>query len=108
MARRHLRHGLTEIHRSLSRSAFLKSVQRLVPSLLDSDLRPGGAGVRAQAVERSGRLVDDFRFARTGAMIHVLNVPSPAATASIAIARRISRMAEESLGWDLPSGTRRA
>lgn len=108
MARRHLRYGMREIHRSLSRSAFLKSVQRLVPWVRGEDLRPGGAGVRAQAIERSGLLVDDFRFARTDGMIHVLNVPSPAATASIAIARRISEMVEESLGRDLPSGTRRA
>lgn len=108
MARRHLRYGLGEIHRSLSKSAFLKSVQRLVPGVRDEDLRPGGAGVRAQAIERSGLLVDDFRLARTDGMIHVLNVPSPAATASIAIARRISQMVEESLGPDLPSGTPRA
>ena len=97
MARHHLRYGLSEIHRSLSRRVFLRSVQRLVPDVRATDLRPGGAGVRAQAVERSGGLVDDFRFARTESMIHVLNVPSPAATASIAIARRIADMADEAL-----------
>jgi L-2-hydroxyglutarate oxidase len=95
LAARHWRYGLGEMHRSLSRVAFLRALQRLVPDLRDVDLRPGGAGVRAQAVDRSGGLVDDFHFVRTERMTHVLNVPSPAATASIAIARRIVEMIPE-------------
>lgn len=108
MARRHLRYGLAEARRSLSRKAFANAVRRLVPELRDTDLYQGRTGVRAQAIERSGLLVDDFRFARTEGMIHLLNAPSPAATASIAIARRVSQMAVEPLGDYLPSGTRRA
>jgi L-2-hydroxyglutarate oxidase LhgO len=92
---RHWRYGLGEMHRSLSRGAFLRALQRLLPELRAEDLRPGGSGVRAQAVDRSGGLVDDFHFVRTEGMTHVLNVPSPAATASIAIARRIVEMMPE-------------
>jgi (S)-2-hydroxyglutarate dehydrogenase len=89
MARRHTRMGLAEIWRSISKKAFHRALQRLVPELRESDLHPGGAGVRAQALERTGALVDDFRFIRSGGMVHVLNAPSPAATASFAIARVI-------------------
>lgn len=85
MARRLWRPGLGEVRRSLSRRAFVRASQRLVPGLRDDDLRPGGAGVRAQAVDRDGVLLDDFRIVESPRMLHVLNAPSPAATASMAI-----------------------
>jgi L-2-hydroxyglutarate oxidase LhgO len=95
MASRHWRRGLVEVHRSLSRGAFLRAVRRFLPELCASDLLPGGAGVRAQAVDGAGNLLDDFRIVRTDRMIHVLNVPSPAATASIPIGRWIAGMLAE-------------
>jgi (S)-2-hydroxyglutarate dehydrogenase len=95
MARQHWRYGLGETHRSLSKRAFLKALRRLLPNLNDDDLVPGGSGVRAQAMERSGKLVDDFRIERQEGMVHVLNAPSPGATASIAIGRYISQIVEQ-------------
>jgi L-2-hydroxyglutarate oxidase LhgO len=73
-------------------------LQKLVPELRESDLSPGGSGVRAQAVSRDGKLIDDFRFVHTGRMVHVLNVPSPAATASLMIGREIVNLVEQSIG----------
>lgn len=98
MARQHWRTGFGEFHRSLSKRAFLAALRRLIPELQLSDLRPGGAGVRAQALERSGALVDDFRIVQSERMVHVLNAPSPAATASISIGRYVARMAAEQWG----------
>jgi L-2-hydroxyglutarate oxidase len=95
MAARMWRSGAGEYYRSLSKTAFVKALRKLVPEITGSDLRAGGAGVRAQAVDRGGRLVDDFRFACGGRMVHVLNVPSPAATASLVIAREIVEMAAQ-------------
>ncbi|HEY3174425.1 MAG TPA: L-2-hydroxyglutarate oxidase [Candidatus Polarisedimenticolia bacterium] len=92
LASKHWRYGVGELYRSKSRRAFLRALQRLVPDLRAEDLRLGGSGVRAQAVDRTGALVDDFTFEASERMIHVLNVPSPAATASLAIARRIVDM----------------
>jgi L-2-hydroxyglutarate oxidase len=89
MARRHWRSAAREAFRSSSRSAFLRALRRLAPDLRGEDLRPAGSGVRAQAVDGEGRLVDDFRIVPAGRMIHVLNVPSPAATAALAIGRTI-------------------
>ncbi|MBF8306107.1 MAG: L-2-hydroxyglutarate oxidase, partial [Acidobacteria bacterium] len=89
MAAKYWRSGLDEFYRSLSKRAFVRALQRLVPEIQESDLRPGGAGVRAQALDRSGRLLDDFHLVQDGAVIHVLNVPSPAATASLVIGRKI-------------------
>jgi (S)-2-hydroxyglutarate dehydrogenase len=83
-----LRYGQTEVgevHRSLSRGAFVRDLQRMVPSLSEGDLVPGGSGVRAQAVTPDGKLVDDFLLAESPGAVHVLNAPSPAATASLAI-----------------------
>ena len=68
----------------------MREAQRLLPDLRELDLRPGGAGVRAQALDRAGHLVDDFRIQTAGKIIHVLNVPSPAATASLVIARQLT------------------
>jgi L-2-hydroxyglutarate oxidase len=93
MAGRYWRTGLGELHRSLSKRAFLKALQRLLPELRLEDLRPAGAGVRAQALEPAGNLVDDFRIVAHERMIHVLNAPSPAATASISIGRTIADLA---------------
>lgn len=93
MARKYLLPGLKEIYRSFSKQAFLESAQELIPSLSDEDLQPGGAGVRAQAVDKSGKLVDDFVFAehKSGSkyVLNVVNAPSPAATASLEIGKTI-------------------
>lgn len=95
MASKHARTGLFEMYRSLSKAAFVRAVQTLVPDVRAEDLEPGRAGVRAQAVEPTGALVDDFRIVRGDAMFHVLNAPSPAATASIAIGRHVAQGATE-------------
>jgi len=90
LAARHWRTALGEWHRSLSRAAFVRALQRLLPRLGPGDLRPGGAGVRAQALDPDGQLVDDFRILEEERMIHVLNAPSPAATASLAIGEHLA------------------
>lgn len=87
---RHWRTGLAEVRRSWSRGVFLRSLQTLVPALEAADLAPGGAGVRAQALDRAGRLISDFVFAEHRRALHVLNAPSPAATASLAIGRVVA------------------
>jgi L-2-hydroxyglutarate oxidase LhgO len=97
MARKWWKVGAGEYYRSLNKAAFVKALRRLLPELQSSDLAPGGSGVRAQAVDRSGKLIDDFRFSTSDRAVHVLNVPSPAATASIVIAREIVNMAGERL-----------
>ena len=81
--------GIGEMHRSLRKPAFVKALQKLIPSIKATDLKPGRAGVRAQAVARDGNLVDDFLIQRNDRAVHVLNAPSPAATASLAIANHI-------------------
>ncbi len=81
--------GIGEMHRSLSKSAFVTALQKLIPRIRSEDLKPGRAGVRAQAVTPDGNLFDDFLIQRSLGAIHVLNAPSPAATASLAIAERI-------------------
>lgn len=95
---RHWRMGLEEFHRSFSKKAFVRALQRLTPAIRAEDLEPGEAGVRAQAVARDGSLVDDFLFLEAERMIHVLNAPSPAATASIAIGRVIAERAIKNFG----------
>jgi L-2-hydroxyglutarate oxidase LhgO len=92
LARRHWRMGLQEIWRSWSQAAFLRSLQRLVPAVAREDLEPGGSGVRAQAVDPDGAMVDDFRIERRPGQIHVLNAPSPAATASLAIGEYVASL----------------
>jgi L-2-hydroxyglutarate oxidase len=94
MARRHWRLGLTEIRRSLSKRAFVEALRRLLPEITVADLEPGGAGVRAQAVASDGKLLDDFHFVEGPGTLHVLNAPSPAATASLAIGEVIADRAE--------------
>ena len=84
------REGAMEVRRSLSRRLFAAAARRLVPEVRDADLRPAGAGVRAQAVAADGRLVDDFLVVETPAALHVLNAPSPAATASLPIGAELA------------------
>jgi len=95
MALKYWRSGIGEYYRSLSKPAFTRALQKLVPEIAASDLQPAGAGVRAQALDRSGRLLDDFVIVRSDRMIHVCNVPSPAATASLVIGEQIVEMALE-------------
>ena len=90
LARRHLGTGVDEVRRSLSRRRFAASLARLVPDVTTEDLVPAPAGVRAQAVGRDGALLDDFLLVRHERQLHVLNAPSPAATSSLEIARRIA------------------
>ena len=89
LARRNVVPGSREIWRSLSPKAFAASLSRLVPGIEASDLRPAAAGVRAQALRRDGSLVEDFLVQRGHRQVHVLNAPSPAATAALEIARHI-------------------
>jgi L-2-hydroxyglutarate oxidase LhgO len=98
MAGRYWREGAAEFHRSLSKSAFVKALQRLVPEIVSSDLVADGSGVRAQAVGRDGFLLDDFHFVQAGNILHVCNVPSPAATASLPIGQHIVEMARKGFG----------
>ncbi|MFI2508045.1 L-2-hydroxyglutarate oxidase [Streptomyces sp. NPDC018972] len=91
LARRHWRYGTGELHRSLSKEAFTRAVRRLLPAVREDDLVPAAAGVRAQAVLRDGTLADDFLIQETARAVHVLNAPSPAATASLPIGREVAR-----------------
>ncbi|WP_394813447.1 L-2-hydroxyglutarate oxidase [Streptomyces johnsoniae] len=90
MARRHWRYGAGEMHRSLSRRAFAAAVRRLLPEITEDDLLPDRAGVRAQAVLPDGTLADDFEFAEGPHTVHVLNAPSPAATACLPIGQEVA------------------
>ena len=78
-----------ELFRSFNRREFCRSLQKLVPAITEADLEPGLTGVRAQAMWPDGRLVEDFHFVRGDGILHVVNAPSPAATASLAIGERI-------------------
>ncbi len=97
LAARHWRTGLTEFARTLSRRRYVRAVQRMVPELRPDDLVTGGAGVRAQAVTWAGELVDDFSIVDDDRMIHVLNAPSPGATASLAIGEYLAGLAADRL-----------
>lgn len=98
MAGRYWRMGAGEFHRSLSKNAFVTALQKLMPEIQPADLKPGGAGVRAQAVDASGKLIDDFYIQQDERFIHVLNAPSPGATASLSIGRSIADMAIKGFG----------
>jgi L-2-hydroxyglutarate oxidase len=98
MLARWWRPGVTELHHALSRAAFARAAARYVPQLRVEDVRPAFAGVRAQALARDGRLVDDFAFSATERALHVRNAPSPAATSSLAIARYVADRAGEAFG----------
>ena len=105
MVARHWRRGFAEQWRSLSRRRFVRALKGLVPEVTAEDLQVAEPGIRAQAVDRHGRLVDDFRIVKTPGMVHVINAPSPAATSSISIGRYISHMALEALdAADAPQG----
>ncbi|AGS70463.1 L-2-hydroxyglutarate oxidase [Streptomyces collinus] len=93
IARRHWRYGAGELRRSVSKGAFLQAVRRLLPAVEETDLVRAPAGVRAQAVLRDGTLVDDFLIREGARTVHVLNAPSPAATASLPIGREVGRRA---------------
>ncbi len=99
MAAQHWRSGCSEYYRSLSKSAFVRALQRLLPEVCEADLVPGDSGVRAQSVRRDGSLADDFQIVPSVRMLHVLNVPSPAATASLLIARTIVDTASKTWAW---------
>jgi L-2-hydroxyglutarate oxidase len=98
LARRHWRHGRDEMLRSWIRSRFVAEARKLLPALRESEVRRAPAGVRAQLLDEKGDLVDDFRFVESPRALHVLNAPSPAATASLAIAGSIVDRAR-SAGW---------
>jgi len=89
MAVRNWNSGIEEMYRSWNKRAFTRALQKLIPDLQEDDLQAGGSGVRAQAVDSSGKLLDDFCFLYQDRILHVCNVPSPAATASLAIGREI-------------------
>ena len=100
LAAKHFRAGVSEINRSLRKGVFVKSLQKLVPDITADDLVPGGAGVRAQAVDRQGRLVEDFYMEESPGAIHVLNAPSPAATSSFMIGKHIANKADLRINAD--------
>jgi L-2-hydroxyglutarate oxidase LhgO len=95
MVRRYWAMGSYELWRSISKPAFVASLQRLVPEIRSEDVGRGGAGVRAQAVSPDGSLVDDFRVSVAAGAVHVVNAPSPAATASLAIGRHVAELAAD-------------
>mgnify|MGYP005817154163 CR=1 FL=1 len=107
MAKKYWRMGLEEQYRSWVKSAFVEALQKLLPEIRPEDLAPGGSGVRAQALDREGNLLDDFHFAHSPGMIHVCNVPSPAATASLEIGKSIVDMMAESFELPKPVQTAR-
>lgn len=97
LARRYWRAGFSEFRRSFSKRLFLADLQRLMPDLQAGDIARGGAGVRAQAVNAEGQLLDDFHIVEAESMVHVLNAPSPAATASISIGETVAARVLERL-----------
>ncbi len=99
MAAKYWQTGFGELYRSISKRAFVRALQKLLPAITEKDLVPGGSGVRAQAVSASGALVDDFVIRQSRSAIHVLNAPSPGATASLAIGQRIAEMAAQTFNF---------
>lgn len=97
VAKKYWKTGFGEFYRSFSKSAFTKALQKLLPEIQKSDLEPGGAGVRAQACDKDGGLIDDFYIKELPGQIHVLNAPSPAATSSLSIGNTISDLALKQL-----------
>ena len=95
LMRKHLWFGLDEYRKVISKRAFLRRARRLIPALQVDDLIPERAGVRAVALDRGGAILDDFRILRRGRAIHVLNAPSPAATACLAIGERVAELAAD-------------
>ena len=101
MAMKYYKMGYQEFRRSFSKDLFVKSLQKLIPEIQAEHIEVGGAGVRAQALERDGKLVDDFRIVEAERMVHVLNAPSPAATASLSIGKTISSMVLKRFGAEV-------
>ncbi|MEX0779701.1 MAG: L-2-hydroxyglutarate oxidase [Balneolales bacterium] len=99
MAGRHWRMGLDEIHRSFSKKAFLNELKKLIPALTLDDIVSAPSGVRAMALDVNGNIVDDFSFVKQGNQIHILNAPSPAATAGLALGDEILEKAERDFEW---------
>ncbi|MBK9098784.1 MAG: L-2-hydroxyglutarate oxidase [bacterium] len=95
MASKYYKMGFGEFYRSFSKKAFVKALQKLIPEIQEEDIESGGAGVRAQALEPDGKLVDDFRIVEAKKMVHVLNAPSPAATASLSIGKIIAELVKK-------------
>ena len=95
--KKYWRTGFGEMYRSFSKAAFTKALQKLMPNIKASDLVVGGAGVRAQACDKTGGLIDDFAIRELPGQIHVLNAPSPAATSSLAIGKSIAALAFKQL-----------
>ena len=93
VAAKYWKTGMGEYYRSFSKAAFTRALQELVPEVTESDLVPAGAGVRAQACDREGGLIDDFYITEGEGCVHVLNAPSPAATSSLSIGLTISELA---------------
>jgi (S)-2-hydroxyglutarate dehydrogenase len=102
---RHPRESAAELVRSFSPARFARSLQRLVPEVRASDLAPGGAGVRAQAMRPDGSLVEDFAFSEAVGALHVLNAPSPAATASLAIGGEVATRVAAAMRLESPQST---
>lgn len=99
MAAKYWKTGMGEMWRSYSKHAFVTALQRLMPELRDEDVKSGGSGVRAQAMDPSGNLLDDFHVVHAARQIHVLNAPSPAATSSLSIGKAIAGMAAQHFDW---------
>lgn len=97
VASKYWKTGLGEYHRSYFKPAFVKALQQLVPAITEDDLIPAGAGVRAQACDKDGGLIDDFYIQETNSFIHVLNAPSPAATSSLSIGLEVAERAMKKL-----------
>jgi (S)-2-hydroxyglutarate dehydrogenase len=93
VAKKYWRTGMGEMYRSFSKAAFTKALQKLMPEVQENDLVDGGAGVRAQACDRTGGLVDDFLILEKSQVINVCNAPSPAATSSLAIGQTVAELA---------------
>jgi (S)-2-hydroxyglutarate dehydrogenase len=97
-AGRHLRTGASELWRDISKRAFVRDIQRYLPEVTEADVRFGPSGIRAQALGRDGRLVDDFVVDQAGRVLHVVNAPSPAATSSLAIGAHIAQLVRDAMG----------
>ncbi len=98
MTAKHWKTGMKEMHRSYRKSVFVNDLKKLIPEIRPEDLEPGGSGVRAQAVSKSGAILDDFHILRGQHALHVLNAPSPGATSSLAIGEYLSDLAIQDFG----------
>ena len=98
MTAKHWKTGMQEMHRSYRKSVFVNDLKKLIPEIRPEDLEPGGSGVRAQAVSKSGAILDDFHILRGQHALHVLNAPSPGATSSLAIGEYLSDLAIQDFG----------